>query len=183
MDDVMSGPSLYLIGLGLDPDFEDPEFYFILQSDETCHDVPLTQEQRILLFRHPREIERCMAAAGPPYNTLPAPGPEPNVILDINQALYFLQEDGLEDQHRVILHVLNILFDVIDATVHSIPKATKRLLYDAADYFTFETNVEGFFADGKKTWAKVIDGVLWLVGAVFANARLLEAMDEDAIAP
>jgi hypothetical protein len=164
------GEELYLVGFRIDPDDVEPNLYTILVYGD--NDRPIVNgDGQILFFPEPMLSSAAIQEFDANFNAI-AETLELSIVYDIAEMLYLISS-GKADGSAIILNCLNVIFDFVKVTKLPIPMEYESILFEFADYLTFDKDLETFFLQSGKDRSKIIDGVLWCIGAIFVRSRLM----------
>jgi hypothetical protein len=159
-----------LASLRISPESQEPELYcLVLEADK---DQPLTHAGRILFFRSAADAGGVLEEYARDFEADETDIDEPFFVCDIAGALYALAQRDI-DEDAASLGAINTLLDLVGATPLSIPPATKQVMGDAADHFTFEKSVATLFSGDDDKRSDLVNAILWCVGAVCVMAEIL----------
>jgi hypothetical protein len=158
-----------LIGFRLDVDSEGQPDLYTLYVDA---DRPIVSDQSIVFFADPRQACQAVERDDDDEVRRLAPPHDLAVVYDVPLALYRLAHQSF-DPDSVILNCLNVLFDLVKATGLPPVGAVKDELYPLADHLTFDREDGSYLDAAPKRRGRVIDAVLWCIGAVVSHATVL----------
>ena len=163
----------WLIAFHLDPDTEYPNIYTLFVTE----DSPLVSDEYIVFFNEPGLASKAVEMYGDGVKDgLPQ---EVDLHCYIAESLYLINSEAV-DPSATIINSLNILLDLVKATRLSMPEEYERLLYAFADYLTFDRDLSVFFAQEGNTRSRVLDAVLWCIGAVVSKSKVLTYAELDS---
>ena len=159
---------IWLIGITIDPDREQPNFYTIIFAGDT--DLPLTTDGYIVFFSHLDCLIKAIDLQRPDISKQI----DISDLYDFNiaQMLYLLQSEQL-DCSNIIVDTLNIILELVKASGFSLPIESKKVLFRVADFFTFNQNIAELFAEDDINRREAINAVLWCIGAIASKSKFL----------
>ena len=159
---------IWLIGLRIDPDRENCDFFTILFSGDI--DVPLTIDNYIVFFDEIDFLSKTIELEVPEiFNDLNTSEIE---LVDLAQTLYLISVEDI-DNSATIVDSLNIIIDLVKASGFTMTNASKSILFEVADYFTFNKKISDFFDNSNMSRTEVIDTILWCDGAIVSKSKFL----------
>lgn len=162
---------LSLVGLRMDPNFGDSDFYTILLDD---HDYwPITYNGYIIFFQklEAAQIALDLYSNGTSFGKLIAPN-QITLVCDFAQVFYLLSKKTTDDS-SYILNTINILLDMLKATSVYIPPFYKDDLQSLADHLTFEKEFKNFLEELKLESSEIIEAIQWALGAVISKSMFI----------
>jgi hypothetical protein len=164
-----SQPSrFWLVGLRLDPNFPNPDFYTLLRDDPAYW--PIMYQGQIIFFHDVGMAQEALDFYLHHLSLPPSHAPtEPTLILDFAQALYLLSKESL-DETSCLLNIINTLLDMLKAASVELPAMYRADLHEIADHLTFSKEFESFLKDQQLERAEVIEALQWALGAVLTKA-------------
>jgi hypothetical protein len=160
---------LRLIGVGLDPDIEQPDLYYLLY--EADKDTPVTDSGRILFFRDPTQSKIVADQFASHLSVDNFDIESPLVVCDIAETLYYLTHGGVDESDTVVNSV-NLLLDLVDATGLELANWVRPVLVEVADYCTFHRDISGLPHE-KYSIQDRVSAILLSVGAIVVRSRVL----------
>jgi hypothetical protein len=111
-------------------------------------------------------------------NHLAIPSPENFSFIDIAHALYEIGKCNVTDNAN-ILDCLNMMWDFI-SFFHAdrIHNENKKIIHDAANYFTFNYDIESYFKERNMTRTSLVQAIEWVVGATVMWAKYIHPSNE-----
>jgi hypothetical protein len=168
--------ALYLVGVRLHPDVVGSQLYTILLMDEDARggkDRPLTDgEGYILWFPEPGFAARAVALGDAGFRKHAIIPEEVAATYDF-ASFFWAVSQGPGEPSGDLVHALNLLLDLVDATGFPMSPGYRRDLYALADHLTFSGNVETFIAGGADTRARLMDAITWCIGAVTIKSTIV----------
>ena len=182
----MTGPTIsyadenyeevFLVGVRLQPHSNESDLYALVLYYEVARgdkNRPLTSEGRIAFFRDTAHANRALGlgdAAFRKYGNAPV---EVAIVYDLPKVLETVR-GGEVDEDASVLNLLNELADFVVATGHAMPEPYQQMLARFADWLTFNRNFSTFFTEHRIERSEIMNALLWSVGAVAAQAVLVE---------
>jgi hypothetical protein len=137
-------------------------------------DRPIVADRSIVFFADPRQASQAVKRDDEPeVRGLAAPH-DVAVVYDLPLALYRLANEDI-DPDAVILNCLNVLFDLVRATGIPPVAAVKDELYPLADHLTFDREYGSYLDAEPGRRGRVIDAILWCIGAVVSHSTVLRS--------
>ena len=135
---------LYLVSFRVDADVIEPKFYALWES---ANGLPLDQNGYPIVFFSPTKYQEALAISTSQHKLLPIDSDSLNQCecLDIAMAIYEIESLNKTTNINIVGE-LNILLDFVSflpddrVNIHY-----KKIMSVAADYFTFDGNIEEFF--------------------------------------
>jgi|SRR5215216_1754277 len=160
-----------LLAIATDPDRSSPELYGLIHEGET--DVPLMVDGRIALFADPARAPELLQLYGAPLVADKVDIEKPFFWCDVAEALHLLSVGGIDAQASV-LNAVNVLLTLVAASGIKLIDDRRRALHAIADYCTTSKDLTKYLEeDGEHSSRKLIDAVLWCVGAVAVKTRIV----------
>ncbi|PRY02749.1 hypothetical protein CLV24_1472 [Pontibacter ummariensis] len=167
----MKRQEVWLIGVQIDIEIEEPEFYFIIIPDEI--DKVLLRRKKILMFNKKELCSFLLEDYNIKIENIDSGFiNELDFVYKIRDVIDLVKNEGI-DRQTVVIDSLNILFDVITSIDIEIPQPYKEILYDFADFLTFDTNISKGLKQVKYSSIDIIDAVYWLNGCMFSNSTFI----------
>lgn len=160
----------WLIAFYLDPDAEYPNVYTLFVTE----DSPLVSDDYIVFFDDPSLAAKAVEMYGDGIKD--GLSQEVNLHCYVAESLYLINSEEV-DPSATIINFLNILLDLVKAARLPMPEEYERLLGAFADYLTFDRELSTFFAQEGNMRSKVLDAILWCIGAVVSKSKLLTHAD------
>ncbi len=164
---------LSIIGIGVDPNSTEPDFYVLAVDDDSAITRPITHEGYIVIFTKIGEAPLVLLLAPPNIIEL---GPAPNeeiLLIDAIQVLYLLEAQDVDDK-AVLLNFINVTMDFIEAIHYTIPIEYQKILIDFANHLTIEKEFASFFATHDVNREKMKNAITWLIGAIASNVTVFD---------
>jgi hypothetical protein len=158
-----------LIGFRLNPNTETAELFTLMAFG--FRDFPVKDDRQVVFFTKPALAHQAYERFPEEIRELGPPPSEVSLVCDIAGALHII-ESKAHDDSATVLNCLNTLFDLIDATDLEWSTDYKNALQRLADHLTFDTDLTLFFGE-QVSRNHAIDALLWCVGAVTVNAKII----------
>lgn len=164
-----SGNTFYVIGLRVDPETEEANFYVVLMysGDKS---IPLLVDNQLAIFQRLSSVATAISKVDATKSEDDFESLEYG--LDFAEALYLFQSEAI-DSSATILNLMNLLSDIFDGLRVRVPSEYKDVLNALANHLTFEREFGTFIEQSHITRERCINGTLWCLGAVFANSRII----------
>jgi hypothetical protein len=93
--------------------------------------------------------------------------------MDIVRAVYEIESLD-ETEYSNIVAELNILLDFVSFLPEDrVNMYYKRIMRIAADYFTFDGNIEEFFQTAEFSRSELVQAIQWAIGATVLHAKFI----------
>jgi hypothetical protein len=168
--DVDENSKLYLTGFRLLVDSEnDCDFYTLYIDSEQ----PIEYNGSPIIFFQKEDISKALALSDCGCEKLPIHAPDDFDYIDIAFAIYELGTSS-DTKDGNIVSVLNVLLDFVSFLHENrIHKEYKKLMREAANYFTFNGNIESYFSSRNKRREELVQAIEWAVGATLLWAKYI----------
>lgn len=173
-----SAAHTYIVGFRIGGITVDPELYTLLlmfDGAESGQDRPLMHREMIIWFTDP-DHAALAAQLGDEMFRASALADHPVTVIDLTDVLWLIAHAD-RTKGAEIVTCLNVLLDMVAAIGYPMRPDFKRVIYEFADHLTFTKEYGEFFSNSTITRADVMDAVLWAVGAVAANSRVLKTAE------
>ena len=156
--------TIFLLGFRIDTDVTDPQFYILWESN---NGRPLDHNGYPIIFFSPDKYQEALAISTCQCSQLPIDLDSLNSCEYMDIAMTIYEIESLNKTTNVnIVDELNILLDFVaflpDERVNMY---YKKIMGEAADYFTFDGNIEGLFQAVDFSRFELIQAIEWSVGA------------------
>lgn len=159
-----------LIGFRINPDSESPDVYTLMTYG--AKEMPIVVNGQLLFFRSPTSTAVVYEFFEESIKKLASLPTETDAICDVAAMLHIINHQD-SDESATVLNCLNTLFDLVNATQLTIPTAYKKMLYNLADHLTFNQDFADYINQQGLERANITNGVLWCIGAIVVNSRIL----------
>jgi hypothetical protein len=164
------GEGLSLVGFRINPAGHAPDLYTIIVYDGT--DSPIIIDRQIAFISRPEHAAKLYRLCDKRLKNLGPPPTEVDLICDVPATLNIIGRKN-RDNKAVILNCLNTTFDLLGAVKVQMPDEYKSVLYDLADHLTFNRDFGDFLTKQGMSRESITHAILWCVGAVTVNARIM----------
>jgi hypothetical protein len=167
---------LRLIGVGIDPDKDCPELYYLLL--EADHDRPITDAGRIVFFSDHRQATWIAETYAHSSRVDNYDLEQPFMVCDIADTLHYITEGG-QDTECSVLNSINLLLDLVDAI--SLPGVTRVLaiLREIADYCTFSKDLTGLLREQSRFTADDrVNAIMLAIGAIVVHSHVVQSTQQ-----
>jgi hypothetical protein len=166
----VNGEGLSLVGFRISPAREGPQLFSIIVYNGK--DSPIIIDGQIAFIDKPEHTTVLYELCSSRLKALGPPPTEVDLICDVPRAIEIIRRKK-RDNKAIILNCLNTLFDLLDAVNARIPDEYKGILYPLADHLTFNREFGSFINEAKINRDLIVNAIMWCVGAVAVNSRIM----------
>jgi hypothetical protein len=160
-----------LVGFRLSPDSEKPDWYTLFTYGEK--DIPVMDNDQVVFFKSLDLVDRAHALFDDNINSLFPPPSEPDLICDVAEMLYIINNED-RDESATIVNGLNTILDLVKATQINLPAECKEILYRLADHLTFNREFGAYLNQNAVTREAITNAIIWGIGAITIKSRVIE---------
>jgi hypothetical protein len=166
---------VYLVGFRVQADNPGPELYSLVLYYEAARgdkNRPLTVNGRIVFFRDPRDATKVLLMGDPAFRKYREVPPVVDYVYDVRDVVDLVRTENNDSKGRIV-DFINELFDFVDATGFIMPAAERQLLGDFANHLTFHREYGEFLDHEPSRRSRILDVILWSLGAILARSSLV----------
>ena len=168
-----SNPFLIIIGIGINPESTETDFFLLAVEDDSAIIRPIIHENYIVIFTDIKLADNVLNLANLDIiNIGPAPQEE-TFLIDITQVLYLIDSQNI-DNSATLLNFINVAIDLIKATEYTIPDNYYNLIIGFANYLTLNKEFSSYFQTYNIARWQVRDAIVWLIGALTSNVKVID---------